>query len=62
MSLNEERSEEITALQTEPRPVRIDEEGRIFEMSGEQLKLPGLACGRTFGKRSLTSRQVGSDL
>jgi hypothetical protein len=30
-------------IRQSPRPVRVDEAGRIFEMSGEQIIIPGLA-------------------
>jgi hypothetical protein len=26
-----------------PRPVRVDEEGRIFELTGERYEMPGLS-------------------
>jgi hypothetical protein len=38
-----DRLEEVTGLRPEIRPVRVDEKGRIFEMSGEQLEVPGLS-------------------
>ncbi len=40
---NASRWAAVTAfLRPNVRPVRIDEDGRIFEMSGEQLHIPGL--------------------
>ncbi len=32
----------IAFLRPNPRPVRVEEDGRIFEMSGEQFLMPGL--------------------
>jgi hypothetical protein len=33
----------VTAfLRPDPRPVRVDEDGRIFEMTGERFQMPGL--------------------
>jgi hypothetical protein len=43
MSLDTQLSTEIALPQAETRPVRIDADGRIFEMSGEPLEIPGLA-------------------
>jgi hypothetical protein len=57
-----------------PRPVRIDENGRIFEMSGEQIILSGLApeevlkslederCGRTRPLREIIAARVGNGI
>jgi hypothetical protein len=32
----------IDYLRPNPRPVQVDEDGRLFEMTGEQIKMPGL--------------------
>jgi hypothetical protein len=40
---NAERWQRLTAfLRPQPQPVRTDEQGRVFDMSGEQIVFPGL--------------------